>query len=168
MCISPSWGLRCSFVWFTLKRCQGIEYSALNGRMIDQLWIGKNLEGSGRGLIKTLHRMEGHGKITNYLKIAGCTSQIWATSVTATITRSVIGTEWRIILKCKWNIRTVRVQTGVMLLTIGSIGKLMRTWRYAFTILVTSVASLRFLVPSLILPIFVPFIYTWLALVPWR
>jgi hypothetical protein len=42
------WVLPSEILLFDLRRC--LDYMALEGSIIDEWWIGKDLEGSGRGL----------------------------------------------------------------------------------------------------------------------
>jgi hypothetical protein len=52
-----------------LLRLQYLDYTALNDRMIDEWWIGKGLEGSGRGLIEVLSQHCFGGARENYVKL---------------------------------------------------------------------------------------------------
>jgi hypothetical protein len=46
------------FSWFFLGLCQHLDFIASNGRMVDALWIGEDLEGSSRGLTGTQENTE--------------------------------------------------------------------------------------------------------------
>lgn len=42
------------FFWFVLRCWQHVGYVNINGRIIDEWWLGKDLEGTSRGLIEVL------------------------------------------------------------------------------------------------------------------
>jgi hypothetical protein len=43
-------------VFWTERRCRYVYYMASSGRMVDEWWIGKDLEGGGRGINEVLSR----------------------------------------------------------------------------------------------------------------